>query len=195
MALNLAMNVFRGMAVQAVLRRNETREPQGLTDDALTIGVMGPLSGNASSYSKALIGMMAYHDKVNEEGGVHGRKQVAVQEDTACDSAKSLVVAKKLISQDEVFMLQGNSCSGVALALRPTIEEAGLRWIVAHAVSDSISDPLANCVSLAIAAERAGYHRYWVAEPYAVMAASVPPQATRRRPICGPHILRLLPIS
>ena len=123
--------------------QDDAWETQGLTDDAITIGVMGPFSGNASSYSKALIGMMAYYDKVNEEGGVHGRKLVAVQEDTACDSAKGLAAAKKLISQDEVFMLQGNSCSGVALALRPTIEEAGLPWIVAHAVSDSISDPLA----------------------------------------------------
>ncbi|NIZ13805.1 ABC transporter substrate-binding protein [Phaeobacter sp. HF9A] len=119
-------------------------ETWGLTDDAITIGVMGPFSGNASSYSKALVGMMAYYDKVNDAGGVHGRKLVAVQEDTACDSAKGLAAAKKLISQDEVFMLQGNSCSGVALALRPTIVEAGLPWIVAHAVSDSISDPMAH---------------------------------------------------
>lgn len=125
------------------LAQDAAWETTGLTDDAITIGVMGPFSGNASSYSKALIGMMAYYDKVNEEGGVHGRKLIAVQEDTACDSAKGLAAAKKLIAQDEVFMLQGNSCSGVALAVRPVVEEAGLPWIVAHAVSDSISDPLA----------------------------------------------------
>ncbi|WP_320177743.1 ABC transporter substrate-binding protein [Roseovarius pacificus] len=132
------------LAATPLFAQDDDWETTGLTDDAITIGVMGPFSGNASSYSKALIGMMAYYEKVNEEGGIHGRKLVAVQEDTACDSAKGLAAAKKLISQDEVFMLQGNSCSGVALALRPTIEEAGLPWIVAHAVSDSISDPLAR---------------------------------------------------
>ncbi|WP_118135610.1 ABC transporter substrate-binding protein [Oceanicella sp. SM1341] len=118
-------------------------ETTGLTDDAITIGVMGPFSGNASSYSKAEIGLMAFYDMINEAGGVHGRKLVAVQEDTGCDTAKGLAAAKKLIFQDEVFMLQGNSCSGVAVALRPEIEEAGLPWIVAHAVSDTISDPVA----------------------------------------------------
>lgn len=118
-------------------------ETTGFTDDSIKIGVMGPFSGNASSYSKALVGMMAYYDKINEEGGVHGRKLVAIPEDTACDAGKGLAAAKKLISQDEVFMLHGNSCSGVALAIRPVVEEAGLPWIVAHAVSDSISTPLA----------------------------------------------------
>lgn len=132
------------LSTAATQAQDAAWETQGLTDDTITIGVMGPFSGNASSYSKALIGMMAYYEKVNEEGGVHGRKLVAVQEDTACDSAKGLAAAKKLISQDEVFMLQGNSCSGVALAIRPVVEESGIPWIVAHAVSDSISDPKAD---------------------------------------------------
>ena len=118
-------------------------ETTGLTADSIKIGVMAPFSGNAASYSKAEVGMMAYYDKINEEGGVHGRKLVAIQEDTACDPAKGLAGAKKLIYQDEVFMLHGNSCSGTALAIRPVVEEAGLPWIIAHAASDSISDPLA----------------------------------------------------
>ena len=118
-------------------------ETTGLSDTEIKIGVMGPFSGNASSYSKATIGLMAYYDKVNDEGGIHGRKLIAVQEDTGCDTAKGLGALKKLLYQDKVFMLHGNSCSGVALALRPEVEAAGLPWIVAHAVSDAISDPVA----------------------------------------------------
>ena len=119
-------------------------EVPGVTDDEIRIGVMGPFSGNASSYSKAMVGMMAYYDKVNAEGGVHGRRLVAIQEDTGCDANKGLAAAKKLIHQDEVFMLHGNSCSGVAVAIRPVVEEAGLPWLVAHAVSDTISVPIAR---------------------------------------------------
>ena len=116
----------------------------GVSDDSIKIGVMGPFSGNASSYSKAQVGMMAYYDKINQDGGIHGRKLIAIPEDTACDPGKGLAAAKKLISQDKVFMLHGNSCSGVATAIRPVVENAGLPWIVAHAVSDSISKPLAR---------------------------------------------------
>lgn len=140
----VALAALAGPALAQSAAHDPAWETEGLTDDAITIGVMGPFSGDAASYSKAMIGMMAYFDKVNDAGGVHGRKLVAVQEDTACDSAKGLAAAKKLLYQDKVFMLQGNSCSGVALAMRPTIEESGVPWIVAHAVSDSISTPLAR---------------------------------------------------
>ncbi|MCK7616138.1 ABC transporter substrate-binding protein [Roseibium sediminicola] len=116
-------------------------ETTGLTDDSIKIGVMGPFSGNASSYSKAEIGLMAFYQMINDEGGINGRKIVAVQEDTGCDPAKALAAAKKLIHQDEVFMLHGNSCSGAAVAIKPEIVDAGLPWIVAHAVSDTISVP------------------------------------------------------
>lgn len=133
----IAALIMAGLPVTA-------QEVPGVTDDSISIGVMGPFSGNASSYSKAQVGMMAYYDKVNAEGGVHGRKLVALPEDTACDPSKGLAAAKKLIYQDKVFMLHGNSCSGVAVALRPMIEEAGLPWLVAHAVSDSITLPLAR---------------------------------------------------
>lgn len=118
-------------------------ETTGLSDSEIRIGVMGPFSGNAASYSKATLGLMAYYDKVNAEGGVHGRKLIAVQEDTGCDTAKGLAALKKLLYQDKVFMLHGNSCSGVAMALRPEVEAAGLPWIVAHAVNDAISSPRA----------------------------------------------------
>jgi branched-chain amino acid transport system substrate-binding protein len=133
----IAALIMAGLPVTA-------QDVPGVTDDSISIGVMGPFSGNASSYSKAQVGMMAYYDKVNAEGGVHGRKLVAIPEDTACDPSKGLAAAKKLIYQDKVFMLHGNSCSGVAVALRPMIEEAGLPWLVAHAVSDSITLPLAR---------------------------------------------------
>jgi len=116
-------------------------ETTGLTDNSIKIGVMGPFSGNASSYSKAEIGLMAYFKMVNDEGGVAGRKLVAVPADTACDPAKGIAAAKKLIYQDKVFMLQGNSCSGVAVAIKREVVKAGLPWIVAHAVSDTISTP------------------------------------------------------
>ena len=55
----------------------------GVSDDSIKIGVMGPFSGNASSYSKAQVGMMAYYDKINQDGGIHGRKLIAIPEDTA----------------------------------------------------------------------------------------------------------------
>ena len=117
-------------------------ETTGLTDTTIKVGVMGPFSGNASSYSKTQIGLMAYFKYINDQGGINGRKFDIVQEDTACEPAKGIAAAKKLIFQDEAFYLHGNSCSGVAMAIKPTVSPTGIPWIVAHAVNPKISMPV-----------------------------------------------------
>jgi len=86
----------------------------GVTKDTIKIGIMGPFTGNASTYSNAEMGLMAFYKQINDQGGIHGRKIEVVREDTACSEAKGIAAAKKLIYQDKVFMLHGNSCSGVA---------------------------------------------------------------------------------
>jgi len=117
-------------------------ETTGLTDTTIKVGVMGPFTGNASSYSKTQIGLMAYFKHINDQGGIHGRKFEIIQEDTACAPAKGIAAAKKLIHQDQVFYLHGNSCSGVAMAVKPTVAPTGIPWIVAHAVNAAISMPV-----------------------------------------------------
>ena len=113
----------------------------GVTATAIKIGVMAPLTGNASSYSKAQIGLDAYYKWVNDQGGIHGRKIETVLEDYACDSTKGVAAVKKLIHQDKVFMLHGNSCSAVAMAIKPIVVEAGVPWVIAHAANPAISTP------------------------------------------------------
>ena len=117
-------------------------ETTGLTDTTIKVGVMGPFTGNASSYSKTQIGLMAYFKHINDQGGIHGRKFEIVQEDTACAPAKGIAAAKKLVHQDEVFYLHGNSCSGVAMAVKPTVSPTGIPWIIAHAVNPKITMPV-----------------------------------------------------
>jgi branched-chain amino acid transport system substrate-binding protein len=117
-------------------------ETTGLTDTAIKVGVMGPFTGNASSYSKTQIGLMAYFKHINDQGGINGRKFEIVQEDTACAPAKGIAAAKKLVHQDKVFYLHGNSCSGVAMAVKPTVAPTGIPWIIAHAVNPKITMPV-----------------------------------------------------
>ena len=142
------MKICRLMATAAALSVLGTAgatmadETTGLTDTTIKVGVMGPFTGNASSYSKAQIGLMAYFKHINDQGGIHGRKFVMVSEDTACAPAKGIAAAKKLVHQDKVFYLHGNSCSGVAMAVKPTVSPTGIPWIIAHAVNPKISMPV-----------------------------------------------------
>jgi len=131
----------RYLAVLACALATGAAAQDGVTDTTIKIGVMGPFTGNASSYSKAQIGLDAYYKWVNDQGGVHGRRIETVLEDYACDSTKGVAAVKKLIHQDRVFMLHGNSCSAVAMAIKPIIVEAGIPWVVAHAANGAISSP------------------------------------------------------
>tara|TARA_R110000772_G_scaffold13200_1_gene39406 strand:- start:265 stop:1446 length:1182 start_codon:yes stop_codon:yes gene_type:complete len=137
LGLSLSVLAAIGLMASAAFADDTT----GLTDTTIKVGVMGPFSGNASSYSKAQIGEMAYYKMINDQGGVNGRKFELIQEDTACQPAKGIAAAKKLISQEKVFMMHGNSCSGVAMAVRDIVVEAGVPWIIAHAVNPNISMP------------------------------------------------------
>ena len=132
---------FAALSVLSMVGTASADETTGLTDTTIKVGVMGPFTGNASSYSKAEIGLMAYFKHINDQGGINGRKFEIIQEDTACQPAKGIAAAKKLIHQDQVFFMHGNSCSGVAMAAKPTVAAGGLPWIVAHAVNPKISMP------------------------------------------------------
>ena len=127
------------MSLAGIAQADETT---GLTDTAIKVGVMGPFTGNASSYSKTQIGLMAYFKHINDQGGIHGRKFEMFPEDTACAPAKGIAAAKKLIHQDKVFYLHGNSCSAVAMAVKPTVSPTGIPWIIAHAVNPKITMPV-----------------------------------------------------
>lgn len=130
------------LGVLSMIGAASADETTGLTDTTIKVGVMGPFTGNASSYSKTQIGLMAYFKYINDQGGINGRKFDIVQEDTACAPAKGIAAAKKLIYQDEVFYLHGNSCSGVAMAVKPTVAPTGIPWIIAHAVNPKLSMPV-----------------------------------------------------
>ena len=144
--MNIGLNkwtaAFAALSVLSMVGMAGADETTGLTDTTIKVGVMGPFTGNASSYSKAEIGLMAFFKSINDQGGIHGRKFDIVQEDTACQPAKGMAAAKKLIHQDKVFFMHGNSCSGVAMAVKPTVAASGVPWIVAHAVNPKISMPV-----------------------------------------------------
>jgi branched-chain amino acid transport system substrate-binding protein len=102
---------------------------QGISDTTIKIGNIGPYTGDNSSYSALNFGPLAYFRYINSQGGVHGRKFEVVAADDACKETTGIAAAKKLIYQDKVFMLLVHPCSGVAMAVKPTVVEEGIPWI------------------------------------------------------------------
>ncbi|HIC27999.1 MAG TPA: branched-chain amino acid ABC transporter substrate-binding protein, partial [Rhodospirillales bacterium] len=59
----MAMAAFGVLTTAGAVIAGETT---GLTDTTIKVGVMGPFTGNASSYSKTQIGLMAYFKHIND---------------------------------------------------------------------------------------------------------------------------------
>src|SRR5246127_3045322 len=113
---------------------------QGISDTTITIGNLGPFSGPSSVFTPLNYGPEAYLRYINEQGGVDGRKFTTVFADDACNETKGIAAAKKMIFEDKVFMIMGNPCSGVAMAIKPMLVQEGVPWMGASA-NPKISSP------------------------------------------------------
>ena len=114
----------------------------GVTGDTIKIGTFGPLTGPNYLFGKLVMnGAEIVYSEVNKAGGIHGRKLVVVREDDRCDPATAIAAAKKLIHQEQVFMINGGGCSNAAIAARPEIEQGKLPWVVFAAVADEVTMP------------------------------------------------------
>ena len=119
----------------------------GVTKDEIKIGAFGPFAGPVYMYGKlAMNGLDALFDKVNQQGGVHGRKLRLVREDDNCKPEDGIVAVKKLIYEDKVFAINGGACSNSTLAAKPEIVKAGIPFVVNSAVADGISTPVSPTI-------------------------------------------------
>lgn len=114
---------------------------QGVTDDEILIGSLYSVTGpGAYQGLGATQAAELYIKKVNQAGGVHGRKIKFVNEDSGCQPVKGVGAVKKLLSM-KPFMLFGPDCSGVALAVIKTIEKEGIPWLTPTASTWKIFIP------------------------------------------------------
>ena len=77
----------------------------GANDKEIVVGNINPYSGPASAYGSIGKSIGAYFDKINAEGGINGRKIRYISVDDGYNPAKTVEQARKLVEQDEVFIL------------------------------------------------------------------------------------------
>jgi len=77
----------------------------GATNTEIKIGNIMPYSGPASAYG--VIGQVetAYFRKVNDEGGINGRKVGFISYDDAYSPPKAIEQARKLVEDDQVLLI------------------------------------------------------------------------------------------
>ncbi|PYN70466.1 MAG: branched-chain amino acid ABC transporter substrate-binding protein [Candidatus Rokuibacteriota bacterium] len=77
----------------------------GVTATEIKIGNTNPYSGPASAYGTIGKAIGAYLKKVNDEGGINGRKINYISYDDAYSPPKAVEMVRKLVEQDQVAAL------------------------------------------------------------------------------------------
>jgi branched-chain amino acid transport system substrate-binding protein len=97
------------LAIPAVTAASEQKKYDvGATDTEIKIGNTMPYSGPASAYGVVGRTAAAYFKKINEEGGINGRRITFISYDDTYSPPKTVEQARKLVESDEVLLLYGS---------------------------------------------------------------------------------------
>jgi len=94
------------------------------SEEPIKIGAFFDLSGPAAfigTPTKLVAEMVV--EKINKEGGINGRPLELVIGDTEGDPTRALMVAKRLVEQEEVVALIGPTRTGTGMAVKKYLEE------------------------------------------------------------------------
>ncbi len=96
-----------GAPLLAVRPARAKRYGPGVSDSEIKIGNTGPYSGPLSNASAVPISMGAYFKKINDEGGVNGRKITFISDDDGYSPPKTVEMTRKLVERDQVLFIAG----------------------------------------------------------------------------------------
>src|SRR5690348_12939055 len=95
----LALTLAAGPAIA------EKKYDPGATDTEIKLGQSYPYSGPVSAYSTVAKAEAAYFKKINEEGGINGRRITLISLDDGLSPPKTVENVRRLVEQDEVLAL------------------------------------------------------------------------------------------
>src|SRR6478752_8946718 len=102
----LLASIVLGLSMSIDPAAAQKKYDPGASDSEIKIGNIMPYSGPLSAY--ALIGRTqdAFFKKINDEGGINGRKINFISYDDAFSPAKTVQqAARKLVESDEVLLI------------------------------------------------------------------------------------------
>ena len=96
----------------------------GVTDKEVTVGAGLDMTGAVANWGVNIkAGMEAVFNRVNEAGGVHGRKIKLIAYDHVYQPPKAVANAKRLVERDKVFIMMGHLGTPTTKAIKDYLEE------------------------------------------------------------------------
>ena len=112
------------------------RPADGVYPDRIDWGLMMDLSATASGSQVPWVnGVQAYVRKVNEAGGIHGRKINLLVEDDRYDASLDRTNYERLVNQTPVLGISGMGNSSAQVALMPAIKRGKVPIVGTYAIT------------------------------------------------------------
>jgi hypothetical protein len=102
--LNIALTSL-AIALISTSALAQKKYDTGASDKEIKVGGISPYSGPASAYGAIGKAISAYLAKINDEGGINGRKVNFISLDDGYNPAKTVEQARKLVEEEEVLFV------------------------------------------------------------------------------------------
>lgn len=123
------------------------RAENGVTSNEVVLGMCNALTGPASALGTGMKkGAMVYFNKVNKEGGVHGRKIRIISYDDGYEPKNTVAQTKKLINEDKVFALFGYVGTPTSSAIIPAVNEAKIPFWGPFTGAEFLRNPVSRYI-------------------------------------------------
>lgn len=120
---------------------------QGVSDDTITLGHSGALSGPLAELNKEyLSGAMLHFDQINARGGINGRKIELVTLDDGYNPDRAAENVHKLIEKNQVLALFGCFGTGPSLKSIPVASAAKVPYFAPYTGADATRTPMSPMV-------------------------------------------------
>src|ERR1700674_578388 len=113
----------------------------GVTDSEIKIGQTMPYSGPASAYGIIGKAEAAYFQKINDEGGVNGRKINLISLDDGYSPPKTVEQVRRLVEQDDVLLLFQNLGTAANSAIIKYVNSRKVPHLLLATGASKFNDP------------------------------------------------------
>lgn len=135
------------MTLMSPYGRSFEMPSDGVGADHIDWGVMMDLSGPTSASQGIWVnGFQDHMRKLNESGGILGRKINVLAEDSRYNAATDKVNFEKLLTQTPVLGISGLGTSGAQVSLAPAIKSGKVPIVATYTSTKALSEPVSPMV-------------------------------------------------
>ncbi len=113
----------------------------GASDTTIRIGNTAPYSGPVSAYSAAASAMAAYFNKINDDGGINGRRIEFVTIDDAYSPPRTVEAVRRLVEHEQVLLIFGMSGTATATAVHKYLNAKQVPQLFIQSGASKWGDP------------------------------------------------------